>query len=122
MRRFETCEDVLKAYMEGSRRLDRDLLADCFHPAAVMNGYLAGQLLMGGPQPFFEDVARMAVGGVRHDRFSAEIVSLEVQGRTASGAVRMSAFGDALDFKDFFHLIEDEGGWRIVSKTFTSLS
>ena len=42
-------------------------------------------------------------------------------GKIARGTVRMSKLADALDFRDDMHLIEDEGGWRIISKVFTSL-
>jgi len=111
---------VLEAYVEGSRRLDRDLLASCFHPQAVMAGDLAGALLIGGPEPFLSDIAGMAAAGVDHSGFVAQIADLDVTGRTAAGTVRSQGFGARFDFVDRFHLIETDAGWQIVSKNFTT--
>lgn len=116
-----TPDAVLEAYIEGSRALDADSLRACFHPDAVMNGYLRGQLLLGGPEPFFQDIAGMKAGGVDHAAFRATITGLTVKGDIAQGGVRMERLAGALDFQDYFHLIRDADGWRIISKTFSSL-
>lgn len=112
---------LLEAYVEGSKRLDRDLLASCFHPDAVMAGDLDGTLLIGGPEPFLNDIAGMAAAGVDHSGFTAQIADLEFTGRVATGTVRSQGFGARFDFVDRFHLIEAEAGWQIVSKNFTTV-
>ena len=66
---YETPQAALEAYVEGSRAMDVALLRTCFHPFAVMNGYLMGKQLLGGPEPFFQDVAGMAGRGVTHASF-----------------------------------------------------
>lgn len=118
---YATAQAVLDAYVEGTRRLDRDMLASCFHGAAVMSGDLAGQLLVGSPAPFLDDVAGMAAAGVDHSALRIEIGDLVVTGRTASATVRSWGFGARFDFVDRFHLIEGEAGWAITSKSFTTL-
>lgn len=118
---FSTPRAVLEAYIEGSKRLDRDLLARCFHPQAVMSGDLDGKLLIGGPGPFLDDVASMTTAGLDHSGLTAEIAELTTTGRIATGTVRSSGFGGRFDFLDRFHLIELEAGWQIASKSFTTL-
>lgn len=118
---YQTPRAVLNAYMDGSKQLDPDLLATCFHANAVMSGDLDGQLLVGGPAPFFDDIAKMAESGVDHSGFSAEITDLAVTGRIASALVRSKGFGGRFGFEDRFHLIEDAGGWLIISKCFTTV-
>ena len=118
---YPTAQSVLDAYVEGTRKLDRDLLASCFHQGAVMSGDLAGQLLVGSPTPFLDDVAGMAAAGVDHSALRIEIDDLSVIGRTASATIRSWGFGGRFDFVDRFHLIEDDAGWRIASKSFTTV-
>lgn len=118
---YATPDAVLEAYIEGSRTLDADRLRACFRPDAVMNGYLRGQLLLGGPEPFFQDIARMKASGVNHAAFHARITNLAVNGAVAQASVHMENLANALDFQDFFHLIRDADGWGIISKTFSSL-
>lgn len=117
---FASPQAVLDAYIDGSRRLDRDVLARCFHPAAVMSGDLDGQLIAGTPDPFLDDVAGMAAAGVDHSGFAAEISELAATGRIASGTVTSRGFGGRFDFLDRFHMI-DSDGWLIISKVFTTI-
>jgi len=49
---------VINAYIEGSKG-DAELLRSIFHPEAGMNGYFSGHLLIGSPEPFFDEVAKM---------------------------------------------------------------
>lgn len=118
---YATAQAVIDAYVEGTRRLDRDMLASCFHADAVMAGDLAGNLLVGTPAPFLDDIAGMAAAGVDHSALRIEIGDLSVTGRTASATVRSRGFGGRFDFVDRFHLIEGEAGWVITSKSFTTL-
>lgn len=121
MTAYATPDAVLEAYIQGSRALDADLLRTCFRSDAVMNGYLRGQLLLGGPEPFFQDIAGMKAGGVDHSTFNAAVTNLAVNGAIAQASVRMERLAGALDLQDYFHLIRDADGWRISSKTFSSL-
>ena len=43
-----------------------------------------------------------------------------VTGRIASATLQERGFL-GLDFTDYFHLVEVDGQWQIVSKTFTTL-
>jgi hypothetical protein len=119
---FATAQAALDAYAEGTRRLDRDLLAACFHPAAVMAGSLDGQILAGGPEPFLADVAAMKVAGVDHAAIELAVDPVEQVGPTATGRVRTRGFGGRFDFDDRFHLLRDaQGHWTITAKLFATV-
>jgi hypothetical protein len=119
---FTTAQAVLDAYAEGTRRLDRDLLAACFHPAAVMAGSLDGQILAGSPAPFLADVAAMRAAGVDHATIAVTVDPVEQVGSTATGRVHTRGFGGRFDFDDRFHLLRDaQGHWTITAKLFSTL-
>lgn len=105
---------VIESYVAGSRDGNADLLRSIFHPNAVMVGYLGGNLLSGSPEPFFQHVARQGPAG---SSYMAEIVELQVDGKVACATLVESGFA-GLDFVDRFHLVEEGGSWRIVSKIF----
>ena len=106
---------VLDRYVEGSRG-DVDLLRSIFHPEARMNGYYAGHLGIGSPEPFFAEVAKMEPSAPSGN-YHAEIESIEVMGDVASARLVETGFLGS-DFVDFFQLIRIEGEWKIISKTY----
>lgn len=105
---------VLDDYVKGSRDGDAALLRSIFHPNAVMTGSFRGRLLCGPPEPFFQSVAS---GGPAGADYGAEIVEIAVDGDVASATLLERGFA-GLDFVDRFHLVEEDGRWRIVSKIF----
>ncbi len=111
---------VVQQYIDGTYQGDVKALRRCFHPKAVMNGYLGDQLLLGGPEPFFENMGKapsMAEGGAP---YQGKIVSLDVVGNVASVTLKETGFGGTMAFTDYFHLLRDRGEWKIISKTFTT--
>ncbi len=52
------CE-VVQKYIDGTYQGDVSALRECFHSTAVMNGYLNDQLLLGDPEPFFQEIEKM---------------------------------------------------------------
>ena len=112
---IEAVRAVIERYIEGSKG-DVEILRSAFHPDATMTGYLAGNLMLGTPEPFF-DVVKSAVTSESASSYKAEIRSIEVVGRAATATLVESGFLGS-DFTDFFQLIHDDEGWRIISKTF----
>lgn len=111
---------VVQQYIDGTYQGDVKTLRGCFHPKAVMNGYLQDQLLIGGPEPFFENMENnpsMAEGGAP---YKAEITFVDVVGNVASVTLKETGFAGTMAFTDYFHLIKEQGGWKIFSKTFTT--
>ncbi|WP_448950287.1 nuclear transport factor 2 family protein [Labrys neptuniae] len=117
---YATPRAVLEAYIDGSRDLDRAKLETCFHPKAVMNGFLMGHAVIGTPELFLNDIDRMAREGVRNEGYKAEIDGLLVQGSVASATIAMAGLA-GLTFKDFMHVVEEDGRWSIISKLFTTV-
>ncbi len=112
---------VIENYMEGTFKADVETLKSCFHPNAVMNGYLGQDLLIGGPEPFFSDIGSnpsMESGGLP---YRGEIISLEINKQVASVTLKEEGFPDGMSFLNYFHLIKESGNWKITSKTFTTL-
>lgn len=111
---------VLQAYIDGSGELNRAKLAECFHPKAIMTGYLLGKPVIGTPEIYLDDIERMAKQGVSNEGYNAHFEGLTIRGSVASATVVMSSLA-GLNFNDFMHLIEEDGRWSIVSKLFTTL-
>ncbi len=117
---YTTPQAVLQAYMDGSRDLDRAKLATCFHPKAVLTGFLKGTTVVATPALFLDDVSHIVAAGVRHNGYEAKIETLTVEGTVASASITMSGFA-GMNFKDYMHLIEESGRWSIISKLFTTV-
>jgi hypothetical protein len=111
---------VIQQYIDGTYQGDVKSLRDCFHPKAVMNGYLQEQLLIGGPEPFFENMGNVPSMAKAGAPYKGEITFLDVVGNVASVTVKETGFGGDMDFTDYFHLLKEQGKWKIVSKTFTT--
>ena len=113
------CE-VVQKYIDGTHQGDVSALRECFHSKAVMNGYLNDQLLLGDPEPFFQEIGNnpsMAEGGAP---YKGEITSVDVVGNVASVTLKETGFAGTMRFTDYFHLIKVDDEWKIFSKTFTT--
>jgi hypothetical protein len=111
---------VIQNYIDGTYQADVQALRTCFHPKAVMNGFLGKQLLLGDPEPFFQDIGGKPAMAATGAPYKGEITLVHIAGRTAAVTLRETGFGGGLAFTDFFHLIEENGQWKIISKTFTT--
>jgi hypothetical protein len=112
-------EAVLDSYIDACRRGDVDLLKEIFHPDAAMNGYLAGSLLVGGPEPFFEAVAGNPSPAETGAAYSAVVENVAIDGHQATGIIREKGFL-GMDFSNHFQLLQIDGSWKIVAKLFES--
>lgn len=111
---------VLQQYINGSYTADTDLLKTCFHPDALMAGYLDGALDVGTPQPFYDELEATKSSKDAGENYQAEIGFIHIAGRIASAAiVEDSLLG--VDYVNHFHLLKIEGQWRIVSKIYTDV-
>jgi hypothetical protein len=114
-------KQVLDRYAEAVFKGDAKTLVEIFHPEAVMNGYLGDRLLIGGPQPFFDDIAGHPPMIETAPHFQWQFSAVHVSGRTATATLHEEGFFGAFNFVNYFHLLKQEGEWKIVSKTFESL-
>ena len=112
---IQAVRQVIERYIEGSKG-DVETLRAVFHPEARMTGYFGGTLMLGTPEPFF-DAVKSAATPEAMAAYEAEIRSIEVVGQVATATLVETGFLGS-DFTDFFQLIQEDGSWRIISKTF----
>ena len=108
---------TLQLYLDGAREGDVERVRRSFHPQARMSGYLQVQLLVGGPEPFYEAVMNAPPPAKTGEPYKAEITQLAVADRVASATLIESSYL-GMHFTTFFHLLKIDGAWQIVSKTF----
>lgn len=116
---MNTVDDVINAYIKGTYTADVKMLESVFHEKARMSGYLGEDLLIGGPQPFIEDMGSQESMESKGDPYESEIVSKTIVGNIADVVIRESGFRGTLTLEDHFHLINDGSRWWIISKLFT---
>jgi hypothetical protein len=109
---------VIQQYMDGTYKGEVDSLKACFHPGAVMNGFFSGKLLIGSPEPFFQEIAGNPSMTSANVPYTGEITSVEVFDKAASVTLKEKGFGGSINFTNFFHLLKIEDKWLITSKTF----
>ena len=111
---------VMEKYMEGTFKAEIETLKTCFHPNAVMNGYLGETILIGDPDAFFQDIGSKPSMESAKIHYEGEISSLEIQGQIATVTLKEQEFPGGMAFTNFFHLVMKNGYWKITSKTFTT--
>ena len=117
----EDVRKVLERYMQGTYTADIPLLESVFHPQAWMTGFLGEQLLLGTPVPFLDDMASQPSMKELGQPYKAEIRDLEVNGFIAKATVHETGFRGTVELVDHFHLLCQNGEWKIISKTFTTV-
>jgi hypothetical protein len=114
---YASVRTVIENYIEGSFIADTALLKRCFHPKALMSGHYRGELDIGSPQPFYDQLESEPSSKSSGDGYQAEISFIHIAGRMASaGLVETNLLGS--DYVNHFHLLKIDGGWRIVSKIY----
>lgn len=112
---------VMERYVDATFRADVAALRGLFHPGASMTGYLGDDLLEGTPEPFFVDLGSRPSMAESAAPYKAEISSVDVSGRAATVTLTESGFFGVMRFVNYFHLLNVDGDWKIISKTFASL-
>jgi hypothetical protein len=109
---------VIELYTEGTFEGDAEKLNASFHEKAVMNGYLGGQLLLATPEAFITEICKSPMNQTDFD-YSPIVTELSIEDKVATVTL-VETYPDGMSFTNYFHLIDDGNGWKIISKTFTS--
>ncbi|EOS67001.1 nuclear transport factor 2 family protein [Oscillibacter sp. 1-3] len=117
----EEVREVLERYIKGTYTADIPMLESVFHIEARMTGYLGDQLLIGTPAPFIEDMGSQASMKEQGIPYQAEVRDVEVNGSVAKATVHETGFRGSAELVDHFHLLCENGEWKIISKTFTTI-
>ncbi len=82
-----------------------------------MSGDYRGELDIGSPQPFYDQLESEPSSESSGEEYQAEISFIHIAGRMASaGLVETNLLGS--DYVNHFHLLKIDDGWRIVSKIY----
>lgn len=109
---------VIELYTQGSYEGNADKLNESFHEKAVMNGYLGGQLLLATPEVFINEICKSPMNQTDFD-YSPIVTELSIEDKVATVTL-VETYPDGMSFTNYFHLLDDGNGWKIISKTFTS--
>jgi len=112
---------VIQDYIDGTYEADADKLKSVFHKQAVMNGYLGPDGIFVKPDAFIQDITSAPSMKSNGDPYIAEIEFIRIEGDIANVILSESGFRGSANFVDHFHLIKEEGAWKIISKLFTTL-
>ena len=112
---YASVRTVIDNYIKGSYTADTDLLKRCFHPNALMSGYYRGDLDIGSPQPFFDQLESELSSKSSRKDYKAEVTFIHIAGCMASaGLVEDNLLGT--NYVNHFHLLKLADQWRIMSK------
>jgi putative intracellular protease/amidase len=109
---------VLNDYIEGSGHSDPLRLQRAFHPDAVL-------LLSRPDRPYWSVGAQEYIGWFSGDKVGrptgriGNLLSIDIEGDTASAKVEILMPAQKARFVDLFLLRKLEGAWKIVAKTAT---
>ena len=112
---------LLADYMDAVAGADIATLKTIFHEKASMNGFLAGELIIGTPEIFFADLASKPSMKASNIQCTYVITDLQVTGNIAQAVILVDNFYGAACVEDHFHLLKINDSWKILCKTFTSL-
>ncbi len=106
-------EAVVRTYIEGMIRGDREMLERAFHPRMSEIGHYQGELMWNDRERFIRLCQEVADPGAP---VSWKVLSLSVAGDIASVHIEDDWAGASFD--DYLLLLRSEGRWQIVSKAF----
>lgn len=118
---MEAVTALVEKYFNALYRADIDTLKTIFHEKASMNGYLGEHLLIGTPDPLYQDLSSKPSMAENKNDTRYVIKHLQVTGNTADVTFMVDGFFGTACIEDHFHLIKDNGEWKIICKTFTTV-
>ena len=77
----------MERYVQAVYLADVPTLRGLFHPRASMSGFLGDDLLVGTPEPFFDDLDGRPSMAEQGDPYEATIIGVEVMGRAATATL-----------------------------------
>ncbi len=114
----ERVRGVVEQYVKGCQVGDVELLQSVFHADAQMVGFLGGNLLYGGAEPFYEAVSNNPSPQDSGADYQTEISDVVVAATVATATLKETGFM-GMNFTNYFHFLLTDEGWKIVSKVFS---
>lgn len=117
----KTIENLLNRYFEAVYEANIDTLKTIFHKNASMNGFLGADMIIGTPQIFYDDLSSKPSMKVNNIQCKYEIKEISIYGNIASASIYVTNFYGICNVMDIFHLLNINGEWKILCKTFTTI-
>jgi hypothetical protein len=113
----EQIEEVLHKYGQGVHNGDGAVLKEAFHPQATIAGYYEGHLILHIRDDFIKVIESMPIPATQGEPYEKETTSVELAGNAAMARMREQYQG--LTFTNYFTLLQVDGHWSIINKTFS---
>jgi hypothetical protein len=107
-------------YVDGLRDGSVETLQRGFHPQSTMCGYLGDTPMIVPIEGLYDFVRTHPSPKQSGEPFSAEIVSIEPSGNTATAEIREHSY-QGFEFRTCFQLMKLDGRWQITAKLFNAL-
>ncbi|MDI9897455.1 nuclear transport factor 2 family protein [Rhodococcus sp. IEGM 1381] len=104
---------TLSKYLESCAKADSSIMQPAFHPDAAMFTVGESGVTRAPIQALFDGIDNDFTPSTPN----SAIVTVDIVGTVASARVDSDNL-DGFRFSDFFHLLEANGEWQIVAKTF----
>lgn len=113
---LELIQQTVQYYFDGLYLSDIEKLKKAFHPNAQVIGYFQGTLLFNSLEQFLEFVKATPAPSESGEKYDMRIVSVDMTGNEAVTKVADLYLG--FRFTDYLSLLNIDGNWVIVNKTF----
>ena len=111
---------VIEKYFNGIFYGDVDLLAEVFHPRALLFGDINGQPYLKNNEEYLEGVKNRKSPAELGETLRSKIVALEIQNGIATARLSTPIF--EYNYHDYLSLNRINEKWWIVSKLFTHVN
>jgi protease I len=108
--------ETVQNYFDGMHLGDTHLLRKAFHVDAFLFGYYHGEFSRISLEEWMAEVEGMPKPSESGEPFDMRLVATDVTGRTAT--VKVALLYAGLRFTDYLTLMQFEGNWKIVHKTY----
>lgn len=116
MSELTAIEAVIHAYFQGLHQGNPDLVQRAFLPEAGIFGYYEGELVKITLHEYLNILKRQSPPVLLGEEFDMQISGIDQIGRIAS--VRTRYLFQALRYTEYLALLNIDGDWKIVNKTF----
>ena len=107
---------AIEHYFQGTYYADRARLEAAFHPTAVIEGYLEGQIVAEARDAFINRLVAKGSAQPRGEPYDKRILSIVIEGKMAAVVAEVRV-GQRL-FRDVISVLQDNNAWSIRHKLY----
>ena len=109
-------EATIQKYIDGIAKHDTDLVADAFHPQAIMSSHRGDNFsIVPAAETIVNYMKRITPIAESSPDFTGRILSVDQKDTMATAIIAEDAL-EGLNFITYFHLHKVNGTWLITSK------